>query len=88
MLARYWGILVRVGEVMLSNKLSLKFLWLHPRKVISCLGCTPSVVLLGGMGVLLHTTLRFQADYYHVAKPSGIHNLLSHYCRKCGTGGS
>lgn len=45
MLARYWGILVRVGEVMLSNTVFLKFLRLNPRKVISCLGCMPSVVL-------------------------------------------
>lgn len=88
MLARYWDILVRVGEVMLSNKLSLTFLWLNPRKVISCLCCMPSMVPLAGMGVLLQTTLSFQADYHHVAKPSGIHNFLSHYCRKCGAEGS
>lgn len=43
---------------------------------------------LEGVGVLLHTTLSYQADYHHAAKPSCIHKLLSHHCRKSGTGES
>ena len=45
---------------MLSNKLTLKFLWFHPKKSFLLL-ILPSQCGWWGVGVLLHTTLSNQS---------------------------
>lgn len=45
---------------MLSNKLTLKFLWFYPQEKLS-LTHTAQPVWLGGVGILLHMTLSNQS---------------------------